>query len=433
MTNVRTVAFMTLGCKVNQYETETMEGLFRQAGYRVVPFTEPANVYIVNTCSVTMLGEKKSRQLVRRAQRQNEAALIAVTGCYAQLAPDIVGTLPGVRLIVGTQDRGRIVELVEEAAVRPDVLRDVGDIMAADTFEDIPLFAAPERTRAFLKIQEGCQNFCTFCIIPYTRGPLRSRALVSVRREAEKLVAAGFREIVLTGIHLGAYGRDLTGTVTLADAARTVLEIDGLQRLRLGSLESVELTPALFTLLRDDRRFARHLHLPLQAGSDAVLREMHRFYDTAGYERLLTRIREEVPGIAISTDIIVGFPGETEAMFQESLAFVRRQEFARVHVFPYSRRPATPAAARSDQVPHPVRRERVKMMQALADEMAADYHGKFIGTIVPVLFETQHEGVADGLTDTYIRVYTKGPVKVGEITAMRLLRLYQDGLWGEPI
>lgn len=433
MTNVRTVAFMTLGCKVNQYETETMEGLFRQAGYRVVPFTESADVYIVNTCSVTMLGEKKSRQLVRRAQRQNEAALIAVTGCYAQLAPDVVGTLPGVRLIVGTQDRGRIVELVEEAAAGSEVLRDVGDIMAADTFEDIPLFAAPERTRAFLKIQEGCQNFCTFCIIPYTRGPLRSRALFSVRREAEKLVAAGFREIVLTGIHLGAYGRDLTGTVTLADAARTVLEIDGLQRLRLGSLESVELTPALFTLLRDDRRFARHLHLPLQAGSDAVLREMHRFYDTAGYERLLTRIREEVPGIAISTDIIVGFPGETEAMFQESLAFVRRQEFARVHVFPYSRRPATPAAARSDQVPHPVRRERVKMMQALADEMAADYHGKFIGTIVPVLFETQHEGVADGLTDTYIRVYTKGPVKVGEITAMRLLRLYQDGLWGEPI
>ena len=424
---------MTLGCKVNQYETETMEGLFRQAGYRVVPFTESADVYIVNTCSVTMLGEKKSRQLVRRAQRQNEAALIAVTGCYAQLAPDIVGTLPGVRLIVGTQDRGRIVELVEEAAAGSEVLRDVGDIMAADTFEDIPLFAAPERTRAFLKIQEGCQNFCTFCIIPYTRGPLRSRALASVRREAEKLVAAGFREIVLTGIHLGAYGRDLTGTVTLADAARTVLEIDGLQRLRLGSLESVELTPALFTLLRDDRRFARHLHLPLQAGSDAVLREMHRFYDTAGYERLLTRIREEVPGIAISTDIIVGFPGETEAMFQESLAFVRRQEFARVHVFPYSRRPATPAAVRSDQVPHPVRRERVKMMQALADEMAADYHGKFIGTIVPVLFETQHEGVADGLTDTYIRVYTKGPVKVGEITAMRLLRLYQDGLWGEPI
>lgn len=433
MTNVRTVAFMTLGCKVNQYETETMEGLFRQAGYRVVPFTESADVYIVNTCSVTMLGEKKSRQLVRRAQRQNEAALIAVTGCYAQLAPDIVGTLPGVRLIVGTQDRGRIVELVEEAAAGSEVLRDVGDIMAADTFEDIPLFAAPERTRAFLKIQEGCQNFCTFCIIPYTRGPLRSRALFSVRREAEKLVAAGFREIVLTGIHLGAYGRDLTGTVTLADAARTVLEIDGLQRLRLGSLESVELTPALFTLLRDDRRFARHLHLPLQAGSDAVLQEMHRFYDTAGYERLLARIREEVPGIAISTDIIVGFPGETEAMFQESLAFVRRQEFARVHVFPYSRRPATPAAARSDQVPHPVRRERVKMMQALADEMAADYHGKFIGTIVPVLFETQHEGVADGLTDTYIRVYTKGPVKVGEITAMRLLRLYQDGLWGEPI
>lgn len=433
MTDVRTVAFMTLGCKVNQYETETMEGLFRRAGYRVVSFAEPADVYIVNTCSVTMLGEKKSRQFVRRARRQNEAALIAVTGCYAQLAPEVLAALPGVRLVVGTQDRGRIVELVEEAAKGSQVLRDVGDIMAADTFEDIPLFAAPKRTRAFLKIQEGCQNFCTFCIIPYTRGPLRSRSLASVRREAAKLLATGFREIVLTGIHLGAYGRDLGGEVTLAEAARTVLAFDGLQRLRLGSLESVELTPALFALLRDDRRFARHLHLPLQAGSDDVLRAMHRPYETAGYAHLLTRIREEVPGIAISTDIIVGFPGETEAMFQESLAFVRRQGFARLHVFPYSRRPGTPAAARSDQVPPPVRRERANIMQALADEMAADYCGKFIGAMASVLFETRQEGVADGLTDTYLRVYTEAPVKLGEITAMRLLRPYRDGLWGEPV
>ena len=432
MTDVRTVAFMTLGCKVNQYETETMEGLFRRAGYRVVSFAELADVYIVNTCSVTMLGEKKSRQFVRRARRQNEAALIAVTGCYVQLAPEVLAALPGVRLVVGTQDRGRIVELVEEAAKGPMVLRDVGDIMAADTFEDIPLFAAPERTRAFLKIQEGCQNFCTFCIIPYTRGPLRSRSLASVRREAAKLLAAGFREIVLTGIHLGAYGRDLEGEVTLAEAARTVLAFDALHRLRLGSLESVELTPALFALLRDDRRFARHLHLPLQAGSDEVLRAMHRPYDTAGYAHLLAKIREEVPGIAISTDIIVGFPGETEAMFQESLAFVRRQGFARLHVFPYSRRPGTPAAARPDQVPPPVRRERANLMQTLADEMAADYCGKFIGAMAAVLFETQQDGVADGLTDTYLRVYTKAPVDIGEITVMRLLRRYRDGVWGEP-
>lgn len=427
-----TVAFMTLGCKVNQYETETMEGLFRQAGYKMVPFTESADVYIINTCSVTMLGEKKSRQLVRRAQRQNEAALIAVTGCYAQLAPEVLESLPGVRLVVGTRDRGRIVELVEEAAARDGVLRDVGDIMAADTFEDIPLFAAPARTRAFLKIQEGCQNFCSFCIIPYTRGPLRSRSLASVRREAGKLLSAGFQEIVLTGIHLGAYGRDLKGGVTLVDAARTVLDFDELRRLRLGSLESIELSPALFALLKSDRRFARHLHLPLQAGADPILWAMNRPYDTEAFSRLLDKVREAAPGIAVSTDVIVGFPGETEELFQKSLSFVQRQGFARVHVFPYSRRPGTPAAARPNQVPGAVKKERARLMQAVADEIAAAYHASFLGETVPVLFETKKNGIADGLTDTYIRVYTDAPAPLGEIVPVKLRRLYRDGVWGEP-
>lgn len=427
-----TVAFMTLGCKVNQYETETMEGLFRQAGYKTVPFTESADVYIINTCSVTMLGEKKSRQLVRRAQRQNEAALIAVTGCYAQLAPEVLESLPGVRLVVGTRDRGRIVELVEEAAAGDGILRDVGDIMAADTFEDIPLFSAPARTRAFLKIQEGCQNFCSFCIIPYTRGPLRSRSLASVRQEAGKLLSAGFQEIVLTGIHLGAYGRDLKSGVTLVDAARTVLDFDELRRLRLGSLESVELSPALFALLKSDRRFARHLHLPLQAGADPILRAMNRPYDTEAFSRLLDKVREAAPGIAVSTDVIVGFPGETEELFQKSLSFVQRQGFARVHVFPYSRRPGTPAAARPNQVPGAVKKERARLMQAVADEIAAAYHASFLGETVPVLFETKKNGIADGLTDTYIRVYTDAPAPLGEIVPVKLRRLYRDGVWGEP-
>jgi len=429
---VATVAFMTLGCKVNQYETETMEGLFRQAGYKTVPFTEIADVYIINTCSVTMLGEKKSRQLVRRAQRQNEAALIAVTGCYAQLAPEVLESLPGVRLVVGTRDRGRIVELVEEAAAGDGILRDVGDIMAADTFEDIPLFSAPARTRAFLKIQEGCQNFCSFCIIPYTRGPLRSRSLASVRQEAGKLLSAGFQEIVLTGIHLGAYGRDLKSGVTLVDAARTVLDFDELRRLRLGSLESIELSPELFALLKSDRRFARHLHLPLQAGADPILRAMNRPYNTAAFSRLLEKVREAAPGIAVSTDVIVGFPGETDELFQKSLSFVQRQGFARVHVFPYSRRPGTPAAARSDQVPGAVKKERARLMQAVADEIAAAYHAAFLGATVPVLFETKKNGTADGLTDTYIRVYTDTPVPLGEIVPVKLQCLYRDGVWGAP-
>ena len=426
-----TAAFMTLGCKVNQFETETMEGLFRRAGYSLVPFTEKADVYVINTCSVTSLGEKKSRQLVRRAQRLNEQAVIAVTGCYAQLAPEVLAALPGVRLVVGTKDRGRIVELVEQAAHEAGVIRDVGDIMQAEAFEDIPLYAAPQRTRAFLKIQEGCENFCSYCIIPYARGPLRSRPLASVRREAEKLLGAGFKEIVLTGIHLGAYGRDLTETVTLADAARTVLELPGLRRLRLGSLESIELSPELFRLIREDGRFAKHLHLPLQAGSNAILKAMNRHYDAAEFARLIERVEAEVPGIAISTDIIVGFPGETEAMFAEGLAFVERMNFARMHVFPYSRREGTPAARMAGQLPEAVKKERVHRMEALAERKAAEFHASFIGRTAQVLFEAQQDGIWNGLTGNYIRVYTDAPGQNGELYTLKLTRLYKDGLWGE--
>lgn len=423
---------MTLGCKVNQFETETMEGLFRKAGYEIVPFTERADVYIINTCSVTMLGEKKSRQLIRRARRENEDALIAVTGCYAQLAPEIIAQLPGVRLVVGTKDRARIVELVEEAAKADGVVREVGDIMHADTFEDIPLFSAPERTRAFLKIQEGCQNFCTYCIIPYTRGPLRSRPIESIRREAEKLLKAGFREIVLTGIHLGAYGRDLEENVTLADAAAAVLEFPELKRLRLGSLESIELSPELFALIRSDKRFARHLHLPLQAGSDAILKTMNRHYTAEEFSKLLEKVRAEVPGVAITTDIIVGFPGETEELFEEGLAFSAKQGFARMHVFPYSRRPGTPAAKMSNQISQTEKKDRVHRMQTLADSMAEKFHESFLGETADVLFETETDGIIDGLTDTYIRVYTDARLPLGEIAQMKLIKLYKDGVWGVP-
>ncbi len=427
---MKRAAFLTLGCKVNQFETDTMAGLFRQAGYTVVPFDEPAEVYVVNTCSVTALGEKKSRQVIRRAARQNPGALVAVTGCYAQLAPDKIAALPGVRLVVGTRDRGRIVDLVEQARAADGVLRDVGDIMAADTFEDIPLYGVPARTRAFLKIQEGCRNFCSYCVIPYTRGPLRSRPLESVRREAEKLVAAGFREIVLTGIHLGAYGRDLGG-VTLADAAAAVLAIPALKRLRLGSLESVELSPALFDLMRRDDRFTRHLHLPLQSGSDAILKSMNRPYGTAAFARLLENVRRELPGVAVSTDVIVGFPGETDDLFEESLAFARSQGFARMHVFPYSRRPGTPAATMPGQIPAPVKKERVARLQRAADEMAADFCRAHLGETAGVLLETDADGVRDGLTGTYIRVYTDVAAPLGEITPLRLTRLHRDGVWGE--
>lgn len=428
---MKKAAFMTLGCKVNQYETETMEGLFRQAGYEVVPFSERADVYIVNTCSVTSLGEKKSRQLIRRAQRLNPEAVLAVTGCYAQLNPAEIARIDGVRLVIGNQGRENIVKLCEQAATIPGPITVVDDIMQAKQFEDIPLFGVPQRTRAFLKIQEGCQNFCTYCIIPYTRGPLRSRPLESVKRETAKLVKAGFKEIVLTGIHLGAYGRDFEGNITLADAAREVLRFPEIRRLRLGSLESVELSPDLFELIRSDERFAKHLHLPLQAGAEEILHRMNRHYDKAEFLSLIQNVEREIPGVAISTDIIVGFPGETEAMFAESLEYVAKLNFMRMHIFPYSKREGTPAAAMPDQVPEAVKHERVKRMQELAEKKAAEYLRQFIGKTLSVLIETENGGIWDGLTGNYIRVYTDVVAKPGELVLLRAARLYKDGIWGE--
>ncbi|MBQ1914773.1 MAG: tRNA (N(6)-L-threonylcarbamoyladenosine(37)-C(2))-methylthiotransferase MtaB [Selenomonadaceae bacterium] len=427
-----TVALATLGCKVNQFETETVEGLFRQRGYEVVPFSEAADVYVINTCSVTSLGDSKSRQLIRRARRQNDAAIIAVTGCYAQVSPEEIKALDGVRVVLGTKDRAKIVDYVEQAAREDGLLDGVADVMEQGEFEDIPLFGMPTRTRAFLKIEDGCQNFCSYCIIPYARGPVKSRQLSHIRREAEKLAGAGFKEIVLTGIHLGAYGKDLPGNVTLADACREVLAVSGLKRLRLGSLESIELSPELFALMREEKeRFCAHLHLPMQAGSDAILKAMNRHYDTAEFGRLIQRVEQEIPGIAISTDVIVGFPGETEELFQESLDFAERMNFSRMHVFPYSRRKGTPAASMPGQVPEPVKKERVHRMQALARRKAEEFHQGFLGRKMRVLFETSHEGIADGLTDNYIRVYADADgAKLGEISMVSLEKLYKDGVWG---
>lgn len=425
------VAFMTLGCKVNQYETETLAGLFTKAGYEIVDFTEQADVYIINTCSVTNIGEKKSRQIIRRAKRLNEEAIIVVTGCYAQLAPEQIATIKGVRLIVGTQERQDIVNLVEQARDEKKVITKVKNIMTAKTFEDIPLFSAPQRTRAFLKIQEGCDNYCSFCIIPYVRGHLRSRSLASIRREVKNLLQRGFQEIVLTGIHLGAYGKDLKPKLTLFDAVRAVLDFKEVKRLRLGSLESIEVSDELLHLLKTEARFAKHLHLPLQAGSDKILHLMHRHYDTATFYKLITKIENYIPNIGISTDIIVGFPGETEVLFKESLSFVQKMNFVKVHIFPYSKRDGTPAAKMEGQVLESVKKERMKRMQKVADERATYFKQKFLNTEVSILFEENKKGIHSGLAENYLRVYTDDKIEPFTFTKMKLEKLYLDGIWGK--
>lgn len=428
------VALTTLGCKVNQVETETMEGLFRTRGYEVVEFSELADFYIINTCSVTHLGERKSRQLIRRANRMNENAIIAVTGCYAQIASEEIGKIEGVRVVIGTQERDKIVDLVEKAAKEDGLLTNVNDIMHTREFEDIPLYGTPQRTRAFLKIQDGCCNFCSFCIIPYTRGPIRSRKLESIKTAIDQLVEEDFHEVVLTGIHLGAYGKEFKGeNITLSDAVEASLANKDLKRLRLGSLESIEISPRLLEIIKSNERCTKHLHLPLQAGSDEILKAMNRHYDTKEFASLIENIRREVPDIAISTDIIVGFPGETDELFQKSLEFAKSMNFTKMHVFPYSKRIGTPAAKMADQVDESVKKERVHLMQQMADESAKIFHEGFLGKELEVLFEQKIGEYTEGLTSNYIRVYVKDEIASGEIRKVRLNELYKDGIIGQVV
>lgn len=443
----KSVAFLTLGCKVNQIETQSMSKLFRQAGYAVKEFGEDADIYVINTCSVTAVGEKKSRQQIRRAHRMNPGAVIAVTGCYAQLAPEDVAAIEGVGLVIGTRDRQNIVRLAEEAAesyarerrasTRVENIRDAHEFEELTAADDLKGDAAPRhRTRAFIKIQEGCENFCTYCIIPYTRGPLRSRRLNSIKQEARRLAGEGYREIVLTGIHLGAYGRDFGDGTTLADAVETVLSEKSFARVRLSSLESLEVDGRLLKLMKEEPRLAPHLHLPLQAGSDEILRRMNRHYTTGEFIALAERLRKEVPFLALTTDIIVGFPGETEEMFAETLKNAELLGFSRIHVFPYSIRPGTPAATMPDQVPEPIKKERVHRLEQVGEKTAARFRQSAIGEVKEVLIETidSAEGIADGLTDNYLRVYCDGSGrKSGELVRLRLDREYRDGLWGEMI
>ena len=399
-----TVAFITLGCKVNQTETEAMAGLFRQRGYETVEADGQADVYVINTCSVTHLGERKSRQMVRRAGRLNPDAIVAVTGCFAQLSPAEAAAIQGVDVVVGTQNRLHIVDYVEQAREHKQQIQAVSDIMSMNAFEEIPLQDSPGRTRAFMKIQDGCDNYCSYCIIPYARGHLRSRSLSGIREETRFLADAGYREIVLTGINLGTYGRE-SGRNTLVDAVRTVLAEPRIARVRLSSTESLEISAELIGLMEQDPRLCPHLHLPLQAGDDAILAAMRRPYTTSEYAELLTLLRQRVPGLAVTTDIIVGFPGESADSFARTLEYVRRMGFAKIHVFPYSKRRGTAAATFAGQVGDAEKKRRVAELMQLGEQSSLEFRRRMLGQTAPVLLERVDTGQAEGLTPNYQRVF----------------------------
>lgn len=432
------IAFYTLGCKVNQADTASMENLFLRSGHQLVSFDGEADVYIINTCVVTNTGQRKSRQTIHRAIRKNPNALIVVTGCYPQTAAEEVKAIAGVDMIIGNQDRAQIVQLVEErlAHRQTDTLDAVHKLTASTAFEEMAAGDITDKTRAFLKIQEGCNQFCTYCIIPYARGPLRSRSLESIRTETQRLISAGFKEIVLIGIHLGCYGKENSDGPTLYDAVKTVLDVPGVLRLRLGSLESVEVEPRLLTLMQEDARFCRHLHLPLQSGCDKTLQAMHRPYTTAKFKALLADIKTRVPDIAITTDVIVGFPGETEADFETTCKFAESCGFSKMHIFPFSARKGTPAEKFAGAVTEAVKKERADILGRIDETMHKTFLQAMVGQTAEILFEQPAgEDYFEGLTGNYQRVFVKsgGRNLGGEILPVKITAFDGEKLLGEII
>ncbi|WP_276356001.1 tRNA (N(6)-L-threonylcarbamoyladenosine(37)-C(2))-methylthiotransferase MtaB [Cohnella caldifontis] len=420
------VAFYTLGCKVNFYDTEAMWQLFKNEGYEQVDFeTTTADVYIINTCTVTNTGDKKSRQIIRRAVRRNPDAVIAVTGCYAQTSPAEIMAIPGVDLVVGTQDRDKLMSFVRQIQDERKPVNAVRNIMKTREFEelDVPNFA--DHTRAFLKIQEGCNNFCTFCIIPWSRGLSRSRKPESVLNQARQLVRSGYKEIVLTGIHTGGYGDDLEN-YRLANLLEDLDKIEGLERIRISSIEASQIDDAMIRVLNSSPKMCRHLHIPLQAGDDEILKRMRRKYTTAEFAEKIAKIREAMPGVAITTDVIVGFPGETEAHFENGFRFMQRVGFSEMHVFPYSKRTGTPAARMEDQVDEEVKHERVHKLIDLSEKMQLSYAKEWVGRELVVIPEgdpkgTKGAGWVSGHADNYLNVVFRGDESLrGKLCRVRI-------------
>lgn len=401
---MKKIAFCTLGCKVNQYESQAMGELFEAAGYTVVPFDTAADVYIINTCSVTSLADRKSRQMIRRAKKLNPAAYVAVTGCFAQTAPEKVSEIEGVNLIVGTSGRNKIVELVEQGKAAHIA---VEDIMQVHDFEPLSVSGYSEHTRAFIKAQEGCSQFCSYCIIPYARGPVRSRLQAEIIEEAKRLASHGYAEIVLVGIHIASYGKDLKESTNLQTLITEIEKIDGIRRIRLSSIEPMHLNEEFIETVKHSKKLCRHFHISLQSGCDATLRRMNRKYKSADYAGIVNGLRAAFDDASITTDVMVGFPGETEEEFEASLAFVKQMQFAEAHVFAYSPRGGTPAQKMENQVsPEEKHRRSALMIEASAAAQKA-FLERFVGRELEVLFEqpaSGMSGVYEGKTDNYITV-----------------------------
>lgn len=407
------VNFHTLGCKVNQYETEAMAELFKKSGYTLVDESDVADVYVVNTCTVTNLSDRKSRQFMRRVKKANPHAIVAVVGCYSQVSPDEVASIEEVDIILGTRERSRIVELCEEYARERSQINLVEDITKTSEFEELGIEETDGKTRAFLKIQEGCNQFCSYCIIPYARGRIRSRKIENILREIASLAQNGFKEIVLTGIHVASYGKDLADDISLIDVLEKSNKIDGIERIRLSSIEPNIATDDFLKRYSALDKLCNHFHLSLQSGDDTVLKAMNRKYTTSEFRNIVERIRSYIPDTSFTTDIIVGFPGETDEQFRNSYEFARKIGFSKLHVFQYSPRKGTPAADMDGQIDGITKKNRSKELIDLGEGMAYEFNSQQVGKTVQVLFEEESKGdsgYVEGYTTNYIRVKAKGSI-----------------------
>jgi len=423
-------AFYTLGCKTNQYETQAMEQLLLQMGHEIGTFDAPCDGYIINTCSVTAVADKKNRAVIRRCRRQNPEAVIAVCGCYTQHDPDAVRAL-GVDVIGGSADRRGFVSMLEDAVCSRTKQERLDDALRRKEFEVLPAGGLEERTRAMLKVQDGCVNFCTYCIIPYTRGPVRSAPVDVAVEQAKSLAQKGYREIVITGIEIASWGVDLPGKPALTALIEGICQAVPDLRVRLGSLEPRVVTEDFCQRLSRLNNLCPQFHLSLQSGSDAVLARMHRKYDTARYLESVTLLRRFFPGCAITTDMIVAFPGETEEEFAESLAFIRKCAFAEMHIFPYSRRPGTKADKLPGQHGNAVKEARSRAAIAVAEEMSLRYRRDLMGSVQQVLFEERDGQFFTGHAPNYLKVYTKAEDLHNRICAVKIIGVHADGVTGD--
>ncbi|MBR3721017.1 MAG: tRNA (N(6)-L-threonylcarbamoyladenosine(37)-C(2))-methylthiotransferase MtaB [Clostridia bacterium] len=424
----RKVAFISLGCKVNQYETNAMSQEFIEAGYEVVEFTDVADIYIVNTCTVTNIADRKSRQMLRRVKEINPEAVLVATGCYAQVAKDELEKIDDIDLIIGNNEKKDIVEIIENYCNEKNAI--ITDVMHQKEYVEFGTTTYTEKTRAVVKIQDGCDRFCSYCIIPYARGRVRSRKLENIVAEVEQIVDNGIQEVVITGIHIASYGKDFNFEITLIDLLEELNKIKGLKRIRLGSIEPTIITEEFVNRLSKLEKICDHFHLSLQSGCNETLKRMNRRYTCEEFENGTKILRKAFPDAALTTDVIVGFPGETDEEFKTTYEFLSRIAFYKMHVFKYSQRKGTKAAVMPNQVDSSVKEQRSKKLIELSDKNEEMYNSKYVGKTVEVLFEEKDGEYYKGHTTNYIEVFAKGEDLENVICNVNVTESFNNHLTG---